>query len=95
VAPISDYRPIDPRQFERVLPSPTAAVRIHTIDSNTPTRFARLIEAFGDRTGSPFLVNTSFNGFREPIVCSPRDAVRVFFGTGLDVMFADQFVVEK
>ena len=90
-----DYRPIDPRQFERVLPSPTSAVRIHTIDGNTPRRFARVVEAFGDRTGSPFLVNTSFNGFGEPIVCSPRDAVRVFFGTGLDVMFADQFVVEK
>ena len=90
-----DYRPIDPRRFERVLPSPTAAVRIHTIDSNTPRRFARVVEAFGERTGSPFLVNTSFNGFREPIVCSPRDAVRVFFGTGLDVMFVDQFVVQK
>jgi carbamoyltransferase len=43
----------------------------------------------------PPLVNTSFNGFSEPIVCSPRDAIRVFFGTGLDRLVLDRFVVRK
>jgi carbamoyltransferase len=41
------------------------------------------------------VVNTSFNGFHEPIVCSPRDAVRVFYGTGLDVLVINQFVLRK
>jgi len=41
------------------------------------------------------LVNTSFNGFREPIVCTPRDAIRVFYGTGLDVLVLERFVVRK
>ena len=33
--------------------------------------------------------------FSEPIVCSPRDAVRVFFGTGLDMLVIDRFLVRK
>lgn len=91
-----DYRPRDPRRFREVLPSPDAAVRVHTVatDSAMP-RFARLLEAFGDSTGLPFLVNTSFNGFHEPIVCSPRDAVRVFYGSGLDVLVLNQFLLAK
>jgi carbamoyltransferase len=40
-------------------------------------------------------VNTSFNGFHEPMVCSPRDAVRVFYGTGLDVMLIENFLLKK
>ena len=33
--------------------------------------------------------------FREPIVCSPRDAVRVFYGTGLDMLVLGRFVLRK
>ncbi|MFN7980509.1 MAG: carbamoyltransferase C-terminal domain-containing protein [Vicinamibacterales bacterium] len=40
-------------------------------------------------------MNTSFNGFREPIVCNPRDAVRVFYGTGLDTLVIGQFIIRK
>ena len=58
-------------------------------------RFARLLEACGEATGLPFVINTSFNGFHEPIVCSPRDAVRVFYGTGLDLLVLNQFVFRK
>jgi len=54
-----------------------------------------LLEAFGAATGLPFLVNTSFNGFHEPIVCSPRDAVRVFYGSGIDLLVLDRFVLKK
>ncbi len=41
------------------------------------------------------LVNTSFNGFNEPIVCNPRDAVRVFYGTGLDMAVLGSLVLVK
>ena len=43
----------------------------------------------------PALVNTSFNGFSEPMVCSPRDAVRVFYGTGLDSLVIGNFLLKK
>ncbi len=90
-----DYRARDAARL-RVLPVEGAALRVHTVaaDGGRP-RFRRLLAAFGDATGLPFLVNTSFNGFHEPIVCSPRDAVRVFYGTGLDVLICDQFVLRK
>jgi carbamoyltransferase len=90
-----DYRPRDPARFRHVLPLPGAAIRVQTVDSSAPPRFRRLLEAFAAATGLPFLVNTSFNGFHEPIVCSPRDAVRVFYGSGLDMLVIDQFVLRK
>ena len=90
-----DYRPKDPGRLATTLPAPGAAVRLQTVGDDAPPRFRRLLEAFGEATGFPFLVNTSFNGFREPIACSPRDAVRVYYGTGLDVLVADQFVLKK
>ena len=90
-----DYLPRDPSQFAYVLPAPGAAVRVHTVGAQSPARFRALLEAFGAATGTPILVNTSFNGFHEPIVCSPRDAVRVFYGTGLDMLVLGQFVLTK
>lgn len=91
-----DYRPHDAARFREALPSADAAVRVHSVaEGGSLPRFRRLLEAFGEATGLPFLINTSFNGFHEPVVCSPRDAVRVFYGTGLDVLVMNQFVLRK
>jgi carbamoyltransferase len=90
-----DYVPRDGHAFAAALPASTAAVRLQTVGAKAPARFRRLLEAFGAATGFPFLVNTSFNGFHEPIVCSPRDAVRVFYGSGLDLLVLGEFVVAK
>ena len=90
-----DYRPRDPERFRHALPSPEAAIRVHTVAGDERPRFARLLEACGEATGLPFVINTSFNGFHEPIVCSPRDAVRVFYGSGLDLLVLNQFVLRK
>jgi carbamoyltransferase len=90
-----DYRARDPGRFANLLPSSEAAIRVHTASPDGEPRFARLLQAFGAETGLPFLVNTSFNGFHEPIVCSPLDAVRVFYGSGIDVLVIDQFVLRK
>jgi carbamoyltransferase len=62
---------------------------------DTPPRFQQLLRCFGEKAGLPVVVNTSFNGFQEPIVCSPRDAVRVFFGSGIDTLILDRFVIRK
>jgi carbamoyltransferase len=90
-----DFVPKNPARFREILPSPGAGVRVHTVGSTAPPRFRSALRAFGEASGIPIVVNTSFNGFSEPIVCSPRDAVRVFFGTGIDVLIAGQFVVSK
>ncbi|MEM7260670.1 MAG: carbamoyltransferase C-terminal domain-containing protein [Planctomycetota bacterium] len=46
-------------------------------------RFYRLIRTFADKTGVPVLINTSLNRRGEPMVCSPEDALRTFFGSGI------------
>jgi carbamoyltransferase len=90
-----DFEPRDRDMFQHILPGPRASVRLQTVDNGVPSRFRALLDAFGTAAGAPVLVNTSFNGFREPIVCSPRDAVRVFFGTGIDLLVLGQFVIGK
>jgi carbamoyltransferase len=90
-----DYQPKDRERFRHVLPHPRAAIRAQTVGDAAPRQFRDLLQAFGQATGSPVLVNTSFNGFSEPIVCSPRDAIRVFYGTGLDLLVLDSFVISK
>jgi len=90
-----DYQARDPEAFRHVLPQRGAALRIQTVDETTPSRFRRLLQAFGQASGSPILVNTSFNGFNEPMVCNPRDAVRVFYGSGVDLLVLPPFVLRK
>ena len=90
-----DYAPRDRQRFKHVLPESNAHVRVQTVGPAAPPRFRALLHAFGEAAGIPIVVNTSFNGFSEPIVCNPRDAVRVFFGTGIDTLILDQFVIRK
>ena len=43
----------------------------------------------------PVLLNTSFNVRGEPIVCTPADALRCFYSTGLDALALGPFLIEK
>lgn len=54
-----------------------------------------LIKCFGDKTGVPILMNTSFNLKGEPVVNSPRDAIRTFYSSGLDALTIGSFLIEK
>jgi carbamoyltransferase len=63
-------------------------------ESNNP-KFYNLIKSFYDKTGVPVLLNTSFNGPKEPIVESPSDAINTFLTRGLDFLVIDNFVIRK
>jgi carbamoyltransferase len=89
-----EFTPLDASRFRHILPDGARTLRTQTIPDQ-PRRFRDLHKAFAAKAGAGVLVNTSFNGFHEPIVCSPRDAVRVFFGTGLDMLVLDRFLVKK
>ncbi|MDO8657200.1 MAG: carbamoyltransferase C-terminal domain-containing protein [Candidatus Levybacteria bacterium] len=69
-------------------------VRVQSVSKRTNPVFWSLIKEFENLTGIPALLNTSFND-REPIVESPRDAIRTFFSTGLDVLILEDFILEK
>jgi len=91
-----EYDVRDPELFRHIMLDGTSAIRVQTIPRHAEARrFHDLHEAFGAVTGVPVLVNTSFNSVSEPIVCTPRDAIRVFFSTGLDLLVLDRFVVRK
>ncbi len=70
-------------------------VRPQLVKKDTNPRYYKLIEEFGNRTGVYVILNTSFNVKGEPVVCSPRDAVRCFFDTGLDVLCIGNYIVCK
>lgn len=58
-------------------------------------RYYDLIKAFGELTGEYVILNTSLNVRGEPIVCSPREAIRCFFDNGIDVLVLDRFLIKK
>jgi len=70
-------------------------VRVHTVDREENPLYWKLLHAAGKATGLPVLYNTSFNLFGEPLVCTPRDAVRSFYSSGIDAMFVGNFLLQK
>jgi carbamoyltransferase len=58
-------------------------------------RFHRLLERFGELTGVPVLINTSFNVRGEPIVCSAEDSIDAFHSTPLDALAIGSFLLRK
>jgi carbamoyltransferase len=71
------------------------SARIQTVDAIRHGRYHQLLEAFRRRTGSPVLINTSFNVRGEPIVGSPADAYRCFLATDMDVLVLERHVLSK
>jgi len=70
-------------------------IRVHIVDRPSNPLFWDLLEAWGKATGLPVLFNTSFNLFGEPLVCSPRDAVRSFYCSGIDHLAIGNFFISK
>ncbi len=69
--------------------------RVQTVTEEHNGRYYRLIKAFGELTGVPVVINTSFNVRGEPIVCTPRDAYHTFVNTGIDALVIGNFVVTE
>lgn len=59
--------------------------RIQTVARAANPRYYDLIEAFGELTGVPVLLNTSFNR-QEPIIARPEEAISCFLRTDMDVL---------
>ncbi len=69
--------------------------RVQTVGGQWNPLFLRLLETFGESTGTPLLVNTSFNVLGEPIVCTPADALLCFMRSGMDYLAIGPFFLEK
>jgi carbamoyltransferase len=69
--------------------------RPQTVDKESNPSYYKLIDDFRKITGVPAILNTSFNNKGEPIVCSPSDALRTFFSSGMDYLTLENFLVMK
>lgn len=58
-------------------------------------QYHRIIQELMRLTGLPTVVNTSFNIHEEPIVCTPRDAVRAFLQGHLDLLALGPFLAKS
>jgi carbamoyltransferase len=109
VAPIRDAKrlPIDDdgakgldklKQLRSCVPAITHvdySARVQTIDPEHHPRFYKILQRFKQQTGSPVVINTSFNVRGEPIVNSPEDAFRCFMHTNMDALVLESFVILK
>ncbi len=68
--------------------------RLQTVDREANPRYWRLIREFGDLTGVPAVVNTSFND-NEPIVCRPEEAIDCFLRTRMDALVLGNFLIRR
>jgi carbamoyltransferase len=68
--------------------------RLQSIDRQTNPLYFDLIEAFGQLSGIPIVLNTSFNE-NEPIVDTPSQALQCFLRTGMDALCLGRFVLAK
>ena len=71
------------------------SARLQTVRRELHPRYYDLIKKLGDKTGVPVVLNTSFNIQGEPIVESPKDAIRCFFSTGLDALVIGNYFLTK
>ena len=69
--------------------------RLQTIERETNPRYYGVIERFGQLTGVPVVLNTSFNLRGEPIVSSPKDALNTFRNSDIDMLVLNSFLVRK
>ncbi len=69
--------------------------RPQVVSKETNPRYHRLISEFERRTGLPCVVNTSLNRRGEPIVMTPKDALAMFYGCGLEFLIMEDVLVTK
>ncbi len=94
LATVGRVRPPHRKTFESAILGKDF-VRVHTVSAEENPLYHRLLHEAGKATRLPVLYNTSFNLFGDPLVSTPRDAVRSFYSSGIDALFVGNFLVEK
>ncbi|MBU1627745.1 carbamoyltransferase [bacterium] len=89
----------------KVLPEKSAEVpaithvdgtaRLQTVSKTANPLYWKLIFEFEKLTGTPIILNTSFNVRGEPIICSPEDAILCFKKTDMDYLVLGNFLLWK
>lgn len=91
---VVDVQP-DKRDLLGAITHVDGTARVQTVSREQNERYWNLLNAFGERTGVPMLLNTSFNNNEEPIVDSVEDAIVCYLTTDLDYLVVGDFLVRK
>jgi carbamoyltransferase len=87
-----------PPDKQSVIPAVThvnGSGRLQTVRRDWNPRYYRVVEKFGEATGVPVLLNTSFNLRGEPIVNTPQNAINTFLKSGIDVLMMGRTLTFK
>lgn len=71
------------------------STRPQTVNAATHPSYERMITAFASRTDVPVVLNTSLNVKGEPIACTPMDALRCFYSSGIDAIALQDLWLSK
>ena len=69
--------------------------RVQSVVREENALYYDLITRFGEKTGVPVLLNTSFNVRGEPIMHAPEQALDCFLGEDMDALVLGPHVLEK
>lgn len=69
--------------------------RLQSVRPSDNAWYYQLIERFGQATGVPVLLNTSFNLRGEPIVTTPQNSFNTFYKGALELLVMDRFMIFK
>ena len=69
--------------------------RVQTVNERQNHNLYKLLQAFYKKTEIPILLNTSFNIAGEPIVESPKNAMKTFKSTNIDVLVMNNIYIVK
>jgi carbamoyltransferase len=94
LATVSRVKKAHRKTFEAALLG-TDLIRLQTVEKSENPLYHALLTEVGKKTGLPVLYNTSFNLFGDPLVCTPRDAVRSFYSSGVDTLYVGNFLLKK
>lgn len=86
------------KDWKSIIPAVThidGTSRYQSVDSSMNERYHKLISSFYSKTGTPLLLNTSFNGPSEPIVETPENAINTFLRQGLHYLVVGNFLIFK
>lgn len=81
--------------IEAVLHPADNTTRPQTVSREQNSKYYDIISEFNTITGVPVVLNTSFNDHGEPIVRTPTEAIKDFYGMGLDTLILEDFVIRK
>lgn len=69
--------------------------RVQIVEESTNPRYYALLKEMERLTGNGAVLNTSMNRRGEPMVCSPTDALNMFFGSDLEYLVLEDLLVTK